>query len=202
MDRVETHPFEPFCPAGSETLILGSFPCFNGLDYGPWFYCGSGKNEFWRLLSDTFGMSVDTLEQKRELCLQNGLALSDVAYRIIRTKDNCSDANLKIVEHNKNGILKCLTPKIFRVLFTSRFVEKEFNKIFPDFRLPTAVLLSPSPAANTYIAGLADYKMKQASGEIRSIYEYRLSDYRAKFGSETHPINPSREAMGQEKSLT
>ena len=201
MTEIETHPFTPFCPENANTLILGSFPCFNGLDYGDWFYCGSGKNELWRLLSDTFGMPVETLAQKRDLCIQNRLALSDVAYKVIRTKNNCSDANLRIVEHNKMGILQCLTPTIKRVLFTSRFVEKEFKKIFPDFSLYNEVLLSPSPAANTYIASLTDYKNKRAGGEIRSIYEYRLADYRMKLGSEIYATIPSQEAQAQRQSL-
>ncbi|WP_026967616.1 uracil-DNA glycosylase family protein [Algoriphagus terrigena] len=197
MTKIETHPFEPFCPDDASSLILGSFPCFNGLDYGDWFYCGSGKNELWRLLSDTFGMPVQTLEQKRDLCIQNRLALSDVAYKVIRTKNNCSDVNLKIVEHNKAGILQCLTPTIGRVLFTSRFVEKHFKKMFPDFTLPTEVLLSPSPAANTYIASLSDYKDKRLGGVIGSIYEYRLADYRRKLGAKNlqniHPDEYSRQ---------
>ena len=197
MTEIETHPFEPFCPPNASTLILGSFPCFNGLDYGDWFYCGSGKNELWRLLSDTFGMPASTLEQKRDLCIQNRLALSDVAYKVIRTKNNCSDVNLRIVEHNKAGILQCLTPTISRVLFTSRFVEKHFKKMFPDFALPTEVLLSPSPAANTYISSLSDYKDMRLGGEIGSIYEYRLADYRRKLDAKNLQNIPPNEASGQ-----
>jgi hypoxanthine-DNA glycosylase len=180
MTNIETHPFEPWYFDGATTLILGSFPCYNGISYGDWFYCGSGKSEFWKLLSDTFGLPVESLEQKRELCLQHGLALSDVAYRIVRTKNNCSDANLKIIEHNKEGILKCLTPGITKVLFTSKFVEREFRKIFPDLIIPTEVLLSPSPAANTYIASLVDYKTMIINKQMKTVYEYRLADYRKK----------------------
>ena len=180
MERIETHPFEPFCPQDANTLILGSFPCFNGRDYGEWFYCGSGKNEFWRLLSAVFGMAVETLEQKQQLCVQNTIALSDVAYKIIRTKNNCSDANLKIVENNREGILKCLTPNIRRVLFTGRFVERQFHRMFPDFAVPTGVLLSPAPTANIYIAGWEDFRSKVSRKEISSIHEFRLADYREK----------------------
>ena len=180
MTNIETHPFEAFYSPTATTLILGSFPCYHGTGYGDWFYCGSGKNDFWKLLSNIFGLPVESLEQKRELCLQHKLALSDVAYRVVRTKNNCSDANLKIIEHNKEGILKCLTPGITRVLFTSKFVEKEFRKIFPDFIIPTAVLISPSPAANTYIASLTDYKTKLANNQMKTVYEYRLDDYRKK----------------------
>ncbi len=201
MDRIETHPFEPFCPRNASTLILGSFPCFNGAGYGDWFYCGSGKSHFWKLLSDTFGLPAESLGQKQNLCLRHKIAITDVAYRIVRAKNNCSDANLRIVEHNKTGILQCLTPTINRVLFTSRFVEKEFKKLFPDFAIPTEVLLSPSPAANAHIASLTDYKNKRVGGEIRSIYEYRLADYRTKLGSEIHAAIPSQEALAQQQSL-
>lgn len=178
MDRIETHPFEPFCPENANTLILGSFPCFNGLDYGDWFYCGSGKSEFWRLLSDTFQLPVASLEQKKTLAIRQKIALSDVAYRIVRTKNNCSDSNLKILENNKAGIEACLGAKVSKVLFTSRFVEREFGKMFPELIISSSVLLSPSPAANTYIASLSDYKVKRINGEINSVYEYRLADYK------------------------
>lgn len=180
MERIETHPFEPFCPEDATTLILGSFPCFNGRDYGAWFYCGSGKSEFWRLLSETFGMPVENLEQKKDLCLQNRLALTDVAYRIRRKKNNCSDANLEIVEYNQAGITKCLSSGISRLLFTGKFVEKVFSKMFPDSTLSSEVLLSPSPAANRSIAGMVGFKEGLARRESLSVYEYRLSDYRKK----------------------
>jgi hypothetical protein len=37
----ELHPFGNFICIDSEVLIIGSFPCFNGTDYGHWFYSGS-----------------------------------------------------------------------------------------------------------------------------------------------------------------
>jgi hypoxanthine-DNA glycosylase len=180
MDKVETHPHVAFCPPGATTLILGSFPCFNGIDYGDWFYSGSGRNEFWRLLSDTFHLPANNLEQKKKLVIDHKIALSDVAYRIIRTKNNCSDSNLLIVEDNRPGIESCLLPTISRVLFTGRFVERKFQKLFPELAIPTEVLLSPSPAANRYVGSLPDYKEKLLRGEVRSVYEYKLQDYRSK----------------------
>jgi hypoxanthine-DNA glycosylase len=180
MDRVETHPHVAFCPPNANTLILGSFPCFNGMDYGEWFYCGSGRNEFWRLLSDTFELPASSLEQKKSLVLQHGIALSDVAYRIMRSKNNCSDSNLVILEDNKTGIESCLLPSVTRVLFTGRFVERKFQKMFPELVINSEVLLSPSPAANRYVGSLPDYKSKLLAGEVRSVYDYKLRDYREK----------------------
>lgn len=179
MATIETHPFEPYHSEDATTLIIGSFPCFNGENYGEWFYCGSQKNHFWKLLSETFNMPVDTIEYKQKLCSQNKIAITDVAYSIERTKNNCSDSNLKIVEYNKGGILKCLTPNIKKILCTSKFVEKQLKSILPELNIPTYVLLSPSPAANTYIASLEDYKIKVSKQEIHSTYEYRLVNYRA-----------------------
>ncbi len=45
---IEEHPFRYFIPDNANKLIVGSFPCFNGTDYGDWFYSGSGKND-WEL---------------------------------------------------------------------------------------------------------------------------------------------------------
>jgi len=180
MDRVETHPHVAFCPPDAITLIVGSFPCFNGVDYGDWFYSGSGRNEFWRLLSDAFGLPAGNLEQKKNLAVKHKIALSDVAYRIMRTKNNCSDSNLLILEYNKAGIESCLLPSVSKVFFTGRFVERKFQKMFPELVISSEVLLSPSPAANRYVGSLSDYKTRLLTGEVRSVYDYKLRDYRMK----------------------
>jgi hypoxanthine-DNA glycosylase len=181
MTIIETHPFEPYNSEDATTLIIGSFPCFNGENYGEWFYSGSGRSDFWKLLSETFNMPVDNLEQKQELCSQNKIAITDVAYKIERTKNNCSDSNLKIVEYNKDGILKCLTPNIKKIFCTSKFVEKHFKSILPDLNIPTYTLLPPSPAANRYVASLSDYKSKKLKNEISSVYNFKLLNYRLLF---------------------
>ncbi|MEH0154562.1 hypothetical protein V6R21_10490 [Limibacter armeniacum] len=175
---IETHPFGYFLPAFPKTLILGSFPCFNGTDYGDWFYSGSGKNHFWKLLSDIFEMPANTLEEKKSLCEKHGLALTDIAHKIERKKGNCSDSNLRIVEINKEAIERCLASEIEKILFTSRFVERHFLRHFPKVKVPSGILVSPSPAANIHIAGLAEYKQLRADEIVVSPYEYRLLKYR------------------------
>jgi G:T/U-mismatch repair DNA glycosylase len=165
-------------PSKADKLIIGSFPCFNGKDYGDWFYSGSGKNHFWKLLSDTLGMPAETKKQKIALCEKHNIALTDIALEVMRTKNNCSDSNLKIVEFNKNGIDHCLKNGIIAVFFTSRFVEKHFNRLYPGLKIETHVLLSPSPAANMHIGGLTEYKQMRAGKVIGSPYEYRLLNYK------------------------
>ncbi|WP_183906706.1 hypothetical protein [Rufibacter immobilis] len=41
---IEEHPFGYYLPQNAEKLLIGSFPCYNGEDYGDWFYSGSGKS--------------------------------------------------------------------------------------------------------------------------------------------------------------
>jgi hypoxanthine-DNA glycosylase len=178
---IETNPFLYFLPKNADKLIIGSFPCFNGKDYGDWFYSGSGRNHFWQLLSDTLGMSAITKEEKIALCNIHGIALTDVGHKIERTVGNCSDANLRLVEFNKKGIDACLKAGIRSIFFTGKFAEKHFKKNYPANTIPSFVLLSPSPAANMHIGGLNEYKQMIRKKIIRTPYEYRLFKYKECF---------------------
>ena len=173
----ETNPFICFIPKKTRILIVGSFPCFNGRDYGDWFYSGSGRNHFWQLLSDVYGMSSVNAGQKKALCERHGIALTDVAFRIKRKLGNCSDSNLQIIDYNPEGMQKCMDARPKKIFFTSRFVETHFKKNIQT-AIPSVVLPSPSPAANKHIGGLDDYKSLIRLVKIRSTYEFRLLRYR------------------------
>jgi hypoxanthine-DNA glycosylase len=175
---IEINPFRYFLPSKPQKLIIGSFPCFNGKDYGDWFYSGSGKNHFWKLLSETLDFPAGNKEQNQTLCEKFGIAITDVAYKVERKRGNCSDANLKIIEFNKTGIDKCLNSGINAIFFTGKLVEKEFKKHYPDIEIASVVLLSPSPAANMHIGGLEEYKYLKNQKSIASPYDYRLLKYR------------------------
>lgn len=175
---IEQHPFVFFLPRIVRRLIIGSFPCFNGHDYGDWFYSGSGRNEFWRLLADVFTMPANSLREKKALCEIHGIALTDIAYRIKRKKNNCADSNLHIVEFNRIGMDACLAAQPEAIFFTSKFVERHFLKIYPDVVSDLHVLISPSPAANRHLASLTEYKQLRAEQIIQSPYEYRQLKYR------------------------
>ena len=175
---IETHPFGHFTPPQPKLLILGSFPCLNKGNYGEWFYCGSGKSLFWQLLSDVFQHDLNDNESKKNLFRQQGIAYTDIALKIRRKKDNCSDANLDIIEYNRDVVESILNQGIERIFFTSRFVEKHFIKNFPDNKIPTTVLLSPSPAANLHISGLEEYKELKKKDSTMNPYKFRLLKYR------------------------
>ncbi len=179
----ETNPFGYFIPAKTRLLIVGSFPCFNGKDYGDWFYSGSGKNMLWDLLSDVFGLPASTKTERKLLCETHGIALTDVAKKVTRKKDNCQDSNLEVVEYNREGLKKCLAAEPERICFTGRFAASHFGKLFPDNSIPAVLLLSPSPAANIHIGGLPEYKSLLARGRIKDPYGYRLLKYRAQLST-------------------
>lgn len=186
-EMIEVHPFNYYSPKDADKLIIGSFPCYNGNDYGDWFYCGSGSNDFWKLLSDIFHLPVETKEQMMELCDINHIAITDIAYKIERAKKGCQDSDLKIIEYNTDGITKCLTQNIKHLFFTSKFVEKHFKMVYPNTVIESTVLLSPSPSARRYIGSLPEYKDMLRQGFINSTYDYRLLKYRSAFHIEESP---------------
>jgi len=145
--KVEHHPFSVFIPPKMEVLILGSFPgkeqTRGGLDENAWFY-GSPYNQLWRLLEVAYGRELKTKEAKQRLFTEAGIGMTDIFKSIIRTANSSVDENLQIVEYNKDEIDRLLKEYHPQVLCTSRFVEKEFKKMFPAYNA-VDVLPSPSP---------------------------------------------------------
>lgn len=144
---VETHPFEAFVPKNIKCLIVGSFP---GKDQ-------TGRN--WMKLHGfterqeiNSGKSLKLFtkrelknrKQKQQLFEEAGIGMADVIKSCIRKEGTNLDENLEIKEYNKEAIEKILKRHQPKVLFTSRFVEREFKKLFPDHK-NIDILLSPSP---------------------------------------------------------
>lgn len=84
--------FEPVFGPASRVLILGSWPSPESWRQG--FYYGHPRNRFWPLLARLCGAPAPaTVEEKRALILQNGLALWDVLERC--TVTGAQDASIK-----------------------------------------------------------------------------------------------------------
>lgn len=144
--KVEQHPFAPFVPPRMTCLLLGSFPgkeqTRGELDENAWFY-GSPFNQLWRILEVAYGRDLKTKEAKQKLFKEAGIGITDIFKSVIRTAASSVDENLQIVEYNRDEIdriLKAFRPAVF---CTSRFVKKEFKKMFPAY---TAVDVLPSPS--------------------------------------------------------
>lgn len=143
---IELHPFTAFLPPRMKCLIVGSFPGkekTNGrVDKDAWFY-GASLNQFSRILERAYNCELKTKAAKQELFKKAGIGITDFFKSVIRTAGSNLDDNLQIVEYNKEDLTRLITTFKPQVFCTSRFVEKEFKKMFPD-HVAVDVLASPS----------------------------------------------------------
>jgi len=65
--------FEPVFDSNSTILILGSFPSVLSFKQG--FYYGNPRNRFWGLMQEIFGGQIDSIPNKKQLILNNKIAL-------------------------------------------------------------------------------------------------------------------------------
>lgn len=104
---IESHPWEPFIPAGAKVLVLGTFPPGNhrwSMD----FYYPNRTNDFWFMMGLLFLGDKDALydrvakrfdlEAIQTLMTEKHIALHDTARKVRRLKGNASDKYLEIVE--------------------------------------------------------------------------------------------------------
>jgi G:T/U-mismatch repair DNA glycosylase len=103
----EHHPFQPFLPPQARLLMLGTFPPAEKRWCMP-FYYPNFTNDMWRIFGISFFGDkhhfVDEARRSYRLDLiepflrERGIAMYDVARRIVRTRNTASDKDLLIVE--------------------------------------------------------------------------------------------------------
>ena len=141
---LETHPFPPFVPPQTRYLLLGSFTGKPTPGYD-WYYC-TKTNQFWPILEAVYHTPLLTKSAKQRLFTRLRLAVTDIIYKCQRKKGNSLDSNLINIVYNTPAIQKILDNyQIKRIFFSSRFVEKNFKKLFPHVSIPFVTLPSPSP---------------------------------------------------------
>ncbi|HEY0732360.1 MAG TPA: uracil-DNA glycosylase family protein [Chitinophagaceae bacterium] len=145
--RIEKHPFTAFIPSKVNCLILGSFPGREQTLAPPspheWFY-GAKRNQLWQILEWVYERKLEDRTSKQALFESAGIAITDIIKTCRRRDGTNMDENLEVIEWNTDEIdriLKTYSPPVF---FTSRFVEKQFKRFFPDYKA-TDLLPSPSP---------------------------------------------------------
>jgi len=164
---IETHPFGVFAPPKVKYLLLGSFIAIkrSGDDSYDWFY-GSKRNQFWPIIEEVYKVKLSNKKAKQDLFSRLSIAIADIIHQCERKDNNSLDSNLTNAVYNSDAINRLLGENpIERILFSSRFVEKEFRKHFkkliekyPDIELVT--LPSPSPR---YAAMSREEKVKRYS---------------------------------------
>lgn len=95
--------FEPVYNQDSRLLILGTAPSIKSCEAG--FYYGHPQNRFWKLMARLCQCQVpETIQQKKEMLLKNGIALWDViaSCDIVGSAD---DSITNVVENDFTTIL-------------------------------------------------------------------------------------------------
>ena len=141
--EIETHPLEPFLPAKSKLLMLGSFPP-QKKRWSMDFYYPNLNNDMWRIygilfFNDSFCVLIrhtyiyldknhflnSTLksfcrEQIIDFLNEKGIALFDTASSIRRLQDNASDKFLEVVEATDVAALLRQLPECKAIVTTGQ----------------------------------------------------------------------------------
>ena len=102
-----SHDFEPVFDENSKVLILGTFPSVKSRENR--FYYGHPQNRFWKVIAGLTESEVpQTIEEKKKLLLEHGIAIWDVieSCDIIGSSDssikNVVPADIERVVANSN----------------------------------------------------------------------------------------------------
>lgn len=137
------HPFGPLFNDSSRVLILGSFPSVKSREQN--FFYGHPQNRFWRVIAAVLRQPVpESIEEKKQLILANGLALWDSIASCEIT--GSSDASIRNARANDIGIIldNC---KIEGIYCNGRKSHELYCKyIEPETGRSAVCLPSTSPA--------------------------------------------------------
>ena len=143
MKETVRHTIAPVYDSHSRILILGTMPSPKSREAG--FYYGHPQNRFWRVLSQVLQQPLpETLSEKRELLLNNRIALWDVLAEC--RIQGASDASIAdAVPSDIPGILR--EAPIHSVFTTGAAAEKLYRRlIYPLTGVDCIRLPSTSPA--------------------------------------------------------
>ncbi len=136
------HPFEPIVDENSKVLILGSFPSFDSFKYS--FYYANRYNVFWKIMSELYGIELNSNEEKREFLLEKKIALWDM----VKSCSRDSSLDNKLQDIVVNDIEKFLKkyPNIQKIGCNGRKSYDLLLKNFKSLKDKTMYLPSTSSA--------------------------------------------------------
>lgn len=138
------HPFPPLYDKNSKILILGSFPSVKSREQ--MFFYGHPQNRFWKVVSSVFECDIpDTIDEKRNMLLANGIALWDVIASCEIT--GSSDSSIRNVTANDISVI-LNSANIRRIFVNGKTAEKYFNKYMKDVIGQEAICLPSTSPAN------------------------------------------------------
>lgn len=143
MSQIIVHPIPPLFCEKSETLILGSFPSIKSRE-GEFFY-HHPQNRFWKVISAVTDSKIpETIDEKRQLILDNRLALWDSIGQCEIT--GSQDSSIKNVVPNDISCILASAP-IKRIFCNGGTSHMYYQKlIYPKTNIEAVKLPSTSPA--------------------------------------------------------
>lgn len=139
----QIHNIPPVYDERSRVLILGSFPSVKSRETE--FFYGHPQNRFWKVIAALCGAPVpETVAQKKELLLLNGIALWDVI--AVCSVDGSADSSIKNAVPNDISSLLSET-NIKHIFLNGKTAEKYYNRYMKSaVDIPALCLPSTSPA--------------------------------------------------------
>jgi hypoxanthine-DNA glycosylase len=141
-----THPFEPYIPADSEKLIIGTIPpprfCkepYQLYENDVNFYYGSRDNYFWCILEELFQIKLEysnteqAVQQRKDLLRKLKIGITDIVDSCIHVGDSAADSDLKEIKQKDIKSLLQIYPAIDTLIYTSEFVKKLMNDHFNTY---------------------------------------------------------------------
>ena len=143
MERI-SHPFPPLFDKNSKILILGSFPSVKSREQK--FFYGHPQNRFWKVMSGILNCPLpETVEQKRKMLTDNGIALWDVIASC--EISGSSDSSIKnAVPNDLSSILEGADIK--KIFVNGKTAEKYYIKYTEKTTGRKAVCLPSTSPAN------------------------------------------------------
>ena len=138
------HPFGPLFSESSRVLILGSFPSVKSREHN--FFYGHPQNRFRKVIAGVFSQRApQSIEEKKQLILTNGLALWDSIASCEIT--GSSDASIRNARANDIGLIldNCT---IERIYCNGRKSHELYCKYIEPQTGRTAVCLPSTSPAN------------------------------------------------------
>lgn len=137
------HPIDPVYNEESRILILGSFPSVKSRE--EMFFYGHPRNRFWKVLAAVLeAKEPRTVEEKKQMLLDHGIALWDVIASCEIT--GSADSSIKNVIPNDVGRILSCAP-IERIYINGKTAEKYYRKYLqPVIKREAVCLPSTSPA--------------------------------------------------------
>lgn len=188
---IELHPYGEFIPSHPRFMIIGSFPI--GKFTNPKkrsqikpheidFFFGGEKNLLWKLLGQCFEIELKTKSDIVNFLETQGIAVGDLIRACRRKKGSASDSALFKIEWNKNLLGQIQRHQIQKVFFTSRQVERWFNRLFPEARgFEQVTLISPSAQTMRSLSRWPGFKVWEREHPCEEKFNFILADYRFKF---------------------